>query len=186
IQYCVGIIISFITLILGLKEYIGYNDVVVMFVSFSVMAGIGGFLGKIADEINRKILEIKYKILSNISESKRNILKNVLISIFFVCIMSFIFVGLIFMPFGNPDIITIQSYGFSPNSTLISPSTVTWINNDTKIHRVVSDYGLFDSGNITPGQSYSHYFRDVKAYPYHDSIDPSMKGTVLLPMSPGE
>lgn len=102
--------------------------------------------------------------------------------IFGIFIIIFLFVGIL-ASHSIPTEITIQNSGFNPQEVIIGPGTVTWINADTKTHRVLSDDGLFDSGNLTPGQSYSHYFNEVRAYHYHDAMNSSMKGSLELPMS---
>ena len=180
-SFGVGIIISSIVLILSLGSYKGYNYLIFMFVFYSLIAGIGGFFGKNIVEIERKLTRAKYKISNTISETQKNILG----AIFLVGMFSFFIIGLSFT--SGPCIITIQSSGFSPNSTILDmPGYITWINNDTKIHHVVSDNGLFDSGNLTPGQSYSYYTNIAGVYHYHDAVNPSMKGAVGLPMPVGE
>jgi plastocyanin len=109
-------------------------------------------------------------------------IKNSILGAFFygILILSFT-VALIFFHF-NTTVVVIQSSGFDPSDVNIYPGTVTWINNDTRTHRVVSDYGWFDSGNLTPGQSYNYTFRGVGAYPYHCSMDTSLKGTIRVEM----
>jgi plastocyanin len=48
---------------------------------------------------------------------------------------------------------------YSPgNFTVKAGNTVTWVNKDTTVHTVTSTSGLFDSGNLNPGQTYSHAF----------------------------
>ena len=184
-SFSVGIIISIIVLILGLGAYKGY-DMLFMFVFYSLIAGIGGFFGKKIEEIDRKITRAKYKISNAISETQKNILG----IIFLVCMFSFFIIALGFIQ--GPCIITIQSSGFSPNMSQISDtnigSTVIWVNNDTKPHRILSDYGWFDSGKINPGQNYSHNFygNELGNYPYHDSVNPTMKGRILLYIPNGE
>lgn len=86
-----------------------------------------------------------------------------------------------------PTEITIQSSGFDPNYTSTYTGPVTWTNNDNKTHHVVSDSGLFDSGDLNPGQSYTYDFswHDFGNYHYHDSINTSIKGRIQVEMISG-
>ena len=56
--------------------------------------------------------------------------------------------------------------------------TVTWKNNDTKPHSVISDTGVFKSEPIAPGQSYSFKFDVESSYAYHDGTNTSRTGAV--------
>jgi nitrite reductase (NO-forming) len=58
-------------------------------------------------------------------------------------------------------------------------NTVTWTNNDNTAH-TVTDTGVFDSGYINPGQSWSYTFTTPGTYQYHCSIHPWMTGTVIV------
>lgn len=51
----------------------------------------------------------------------------------------------------------------------------------------MSDYGWFDSGNLSPGQNYTYDFswHETGYYPYHDSINTSMKGRIHVEMISG-
>lgn len=60
---------------------------------------------------------------------------------------------------------------------------VTWLNKDSTSHRTVSDSGVFDSGDLTNGQSYNFTFSQAGSFPYHRSIHPSMKGTIVVSTS---
>ncbi len=74
---------------------------------------------------------------------------------------------------------TIDSGGFNPNAITVSVgSTVTWMNNDTATHSVVSDSGAFTSGAIAPGGTYSYAFPSAGTFSYHDSGNANMKGVV--------
>lgn len=76
---------------------------------------------------------------------------------------------------------TIQNNAFNPSSLNVTAgTTVTWINRDNVTQNVVSDSGLFDSGNLTNGMSYNYTFNQTGTYPYHSKISPSMKGTIVV------
>ena len=59
-------------------------------------------------------------------------------------------------------------------------TTVTWTNADTEAHTVTADNGLFDSGVIEPGQSYSTWLGGSGTVSYHCEIHPDMKGSVVV------
>ncbi len=59
-------------------------------------------------------------------------------------------------------------------------TTVTWTNGDTEAHTVTADNGLFDSGVLEPGQSYSTWLGGSGTVSYHSETDPDMKGSVVI------
>jgi len=62
-------------------------------------------------------------------------------------------------PVEDPVTVNIQDDAFDPATTSIAPgTTVTWVNNDDEAHTVTADDGLFDSGRLDPGDSYSVWF----------------------------
>jgi plastocyanin len=70
---------------------------------------------------------------------------------------------------------------FSPaNFTVKVGKSVTWINKDTMPHTVTSDSGLFDSGNMNPGQTWSHTFTQTGVYKYYCTLHNWMKGNVTV------
>ena len=75
--------------------------------------------------------------------------------------------------------VSITATGFMPESARIRPGdTVTWKNNDTASHQVVSDTGVFRSPVLKAGESYSYRFDAESSYSYHDGRKPSSTGTV--------
>ena len=59
-------------------------------------------------------------------------------------------------------------------------STITWINKGNEPHTVTADDGLFDSGVLYPGDSYTVWFGGAGTVPYHCEIHPGMKGSVVV------
>jgi plastocyanin len=68
-------------------------------------------------------------------------------------------------------------------------ATVTWTNEDLLAHTVTSGEsdgangdpdGVFDSGDLPPGQTYSHTFDTPGTFPYYCTPHPWMKGTVIV------
>ena len=67
------------------------------------------------------------------------------------------------------------------NFTVANGKTVTWVNKDVTVHTVTSSTsGLFDSGNLNPGQTWSHAFTQVGVYKYYCTLHAWMKGNVTV------
>jgi len=76
------------------------------------------------------------------------------------------------------------SNSFSPNPVEVKVGeTVTWINDDSGRHTVTSKDGVFDSGMMGKGQSFSYTFNKAGEYSYHCSPHPNMVGTVVVTAS---
>ena len=75
----------------------------------------------------------------------------------------------------------IQNNAFTPVTiTVAVNTTVKWTNKDGIQHTVTSTTGLFDSGAIGNGGTYSHQFTVAGSYPYKCSFHSSMTGTVIV------
>jgi plastocyanin len=76
---------------------------------------------------------------------------------------------------------------YSPrNSTVVIGwnNTVSWINQDVVASSVTSDWNLFDSGPILPGNDWKYNFDCAGNYGYHSEPHPWMKGWIrVLPPS---
>jgi plastocyanin len=100
------------------------------------------------------------------------------------------------IPSGDVSIVqgasALGNAAFSPNpfsESAATRSTVIWVNGDVSsgpygtsgtTHHLVSDNGVFDSGNLGPGRSYSFTFPGPGTYTYHCSIHPTMTGTITI------
>ena len=73
---------------------------------------------------------------------------------------------------------------------ILPGDTVTWVNNDNKTHTATtgtSNYGpvgVFDSGPILPGHSYTQFFGSVGKYQYIDKTDGWASGIVVVSKTP--
>jgi len=87
--------------------------------------------------------------------------------------------------------ISIINGAFNPSSSVhFSPATVTlvigvnntvtWINNDYTIHTVTSDSGIFGSGLLNNGNSWTYTFTKAGTYGYHCAIHPFMTGEIIV------
>jgi plastocyanin len=76
---------------------------------------------------------------------------------------------------GNP-----AGYYSPANFTAKIGEAITWSNGDGTMHTVTSmTSGLFDSGNIPVGGTYSYTFTKAGTYSYYCTIHPWMKGTIV-------
>jgi amicyanin len=87
-------------------------------------------------------------------------------------------------PVNPANAIAINNFAFSPATlTVKAGTTVTWTNEDSVPHTVVSDAGsavVFTSPALATGSSFPFTFTQAGTYTYHCSIHPSMKGTVVV------
>ncbi|MDE1765338.1 MAG: hypothetical protein KGI27_03570 [Thaumarchaeota archaeon] len=103
------------------------------------------------------------------------------------------------IPYGayNPQFDTSAPSWYAPSTVTISVNqSVTWINQDKEIHTVTSGHssgrasllgnsvgqpnGLFDSGNILIGKSWTHKFTTTGTFEYYCSLHPWMQGYVIV------
>lgn len=103
----------------------------------------------------------------------------------------------IIMPSGSSDpdapfFWSEKSTGVTTGVITIHPNdSVTWENADTAFHTITSVTpqgdidGLFDSGFINAGESYSRQFPDLGDHYYFCSIHPWMSGIVHVVKDPG-
>ncbi|MDE1853861.1 MAG: cupredoxin family copper-binding protein [Thaumarchaeota archaeon] len=66
------------------------------------------------------------------------------------------------------------------NFTAKVGQSVTWVNRDASAHTVTSTSGVFDSGIIASGATYSFTFTEPGTYQYYCTIHPWMKGTITV------
>lgn len=81
--------------------------------------------------------------------------------------------------------VQIKRSSFSPASVTINQDdSVTWTNTDTINHQVVANNGSFASPILGPGKSWTRTFARGGTFRYHDSLKPSLKGTVVVRGAP--
>ena len=74
-----------------------------------------------------------------------------------------------------------------PNVTILLGDTVTWTNNGMVPHTTTSDAGLWDSGTMFPGKTFSHTFKSAGIFAYGCSFHKQMgmRGKIIvLPPAP--
>jgi plastocyanin len=88
------------------------------------------------------------------------------------------------LPSNMANVIAIKDFVFNPSSlTIKAGSTVSWVNQGSAPHQVVSDKSSavqFSSKELQTGGSYSFTFTKPGTYPYHCSIHPSMVATIIV------
>ena len=70
---------------------------------------------------------------------------------------------------------------FEPAAATIEPGdSVTWTNNGAVPHTVTADNGLFDSGVLEPGESYTVDFDGQGTLAYYCTLHPEMRGSLTV------
>jgi plastocyanin len=86
-------------------------------------------------------------------------------------------------PKGGPGTneVWIQGMAFTPSTiTVAAGTTIKWTNKDAVNHTVTSDTGLFESGSMGDGATFSLMFDTPGSFPYHCAVHPGMKATVVV------
>ncbi len=80
------------------------------------------------------------------------------------------------------EYVSVLDNNFKPQKITVPVGTlVQWTNLGRHKHTVTSDTGLWDSGELAPGQDYSHTFKEPGTYPYHCTIHAQqMRGVVIV------
>ncbi len=77
--------------------------------------------------------------------------------------------------------VEIKGFAFSPGTLTIKVgTTVKWTNQDSVAHTVTSDTGLFDSGDLAAGDTFSFTFTQAGTFAYHCTMHPSMTATIIV------
>lgn len=69
---------------------------------------------------------------------------------------------------------------FPPELSVPQNAIVSWRNDDSTEHTVTADDRSFDSGPISPGDTFDNTFDSRGEFRYHCSIHPFMKGVVIV------
>lgn len=81
----------------------------------------------------------------------------------------------------NENTIEIKDFTFIPSKKIVEVgSQIIWKNMDNAPHSITSNDGIFDSGELQPGENGSITFRKKGTFIYHCSIHPDMKATVVV------
>ncbi len=82
----------------------------------------------------------------------------------------------------TPNMIKISNFAFDPATMTVKVGDkVTWTNEDSATHTVVSDDGkTFQSGGINTGATYSFTFTAAGTFAYHCSVHPQMTAKIIV------
>lgn len=82
--------------------------------------------------------------------------------------------------------VTMQDVSFQPQELNVQPgATITWTNEDDFAHTVTAGTranpsGLFDSGNVAAGDTFSFTFEEAGTYEYFCSLHDGMRGVIVV------
>jgi plastocyanin len=77
--------------------------------------------------------------------------------------------------------VKIVDFAFRPRTITIAKGTkVRWANRGAVNHTTTSNKGLWDSGILAPGGTFSHVFKRVGIFRYHCSIHSTMHGKIIV------
>jgi len=77
--------------------------------------------------------------------------------------------------------VTIIDFAFQLDALSVKQGRgVSWTNTGAKPHTVTSDTGVFDSGVLTPGTTFTQTFKQRGTFAYHCAIHPSMTGVITV------
>lgn len=81
----------------------------------------------------------------------------------------------------KPAAVTIENFAFSPATITVAIGTmITWTDQDSADHTVTSINGVFDSGRISRGNTFSYTFNEKGEYDYYCTYHPNMTGKVIV------
>jgi len=77
--------------------------------------------------------------------------------------------------------VVIEGFAFNPDTLNIPVgTTVVWYNNDSVDHTVTARDNSFDSGRISPNETFEYTFQQSGTLEYYCTIHPSMTGKVSI------
>jgi plastocyanin len=80
----------------------------------------------------------------------------------------------------------IENMAFNPGDLTVTPGTkVMWVNHDNVVHTVTSGIpgspdGLFDSGDLNPGDQYQHTFTTAGTFHYYCQKYPYAQSEAII------
>jgi plastocyanin len=84
-------------------------------------------------------------------------------------------------PRATANRVKIVDFAFRPRAITVPRGTrVKWVNRGNASHTSTSNSGLWDSGLLSPGESFSRVFRRAGTFRYKCKIHPAMVGKVIV------
>jgi plastocyanin len=84
----------------------------------------------------------------------------------------------------NRAVVLIRGFTFWPDTLRVrAGTTVTWVNCEPaniEPHTSTADNDAWDSGSLSPGESFARAFPSAGANPYFCTPHPAMRGTILV------
>jgi plastocyanin len=75
----------------------------------------------------------------------------------------------------------IMSGRFLPSAIVIrTGQAVTWVNKTSANQQVIADDASFTSAVLAPGATFRHSFASAGTFGYHDALQPTLKGNVVV------
>lgn len=81
---------------------------------------------------------------------------------------------------GDGATLAISGFAFGDPITVAAGTEVTITNQDGATHTWTSDDGLWDSGNLGGGDSFSFTFAEAGTFTFHCNIHGSMTGSITV------
>ncbi len=136
---------------------------------------------------NEMSCHLIYSIVYLFKKGRYNMWKIWLVSLFLILFFNACSEDSTSSSSGDPPAneIWIENNAFRPSSkTIAAGTTITWVNKDNINHTATSGSGsptgVFDSGTLGNGQSFSFKFDSVNTFGYYCKVHPSMRGTIIV------
>jgi plastocyanin len=76
--------------------------------------------------------------------------------------------------------VDINNFKFHPRTLAVRRGTTVVFSNSARVAHTATDRGVFDSGRIRPGQSFSVRFGQKGTFAYHCKIHRFMRGKIVV------
>jgi plastocyanin len=77
--------------------------------------------------------------------------------------------------------VKIVDFAFRPGTLTIAKGTrVRWTNKGAVTHTSTSNKGVWDSGSIAPGDTFSRVFKKAGTFKYHCTLHPTMTAKIVV------